>query len=162
MIEKPGVFWVLVGSLVVSVLLTLWLLIKGKWRQPFSLYLVLFVPIIGPFFFLWLQIWPPQLPSELDGHGAGIGGRYLDKQIGGKRSIHAGYAKEPYKPLETEAGALPPFWGWLLLWVGVFVFFFFPSVETRVVAIAVGLAGAIWQIAFWIKAKRRGESVTGE
>jgi len=59
--------------------------------------ILLTIPIMGPLFFVWIRHWPVALPKHLDGHGAGIGRRYLDDAISQK-------AKTPslFKKIEMD------------------------------------------------------------
>ena len=43
--------------------------------------LILFVPFLGPFFYVWLSSWPSRSPAHVNGDLAGLGRRYISQQI---------------------------------------------------------------------------------
>ena len=77
-------FFVIISIIAISTLIAFFLAIRVVKSGDSILIKVffitlLFIPVLGPFFFIWATNWPSKLPANLDGHGAGLGRRYIQE-----------------------------------------------------------------------------------
>lgn len=64
--------------------------------------ILLLIPVLGPLAYLWIRFWPNPLPYGLNGVNAGLGRRYLDRELSTKgASESVASAREAF--LEEEA-----------------------------------------------------------